>query len=123
MKIHVSIVLGLLLLAGSCTSLVKEKEITALQELQYYLYQTRVEIKAGSKRLARGKKVKIIIRVDDDWIKVYGYDYNSNLLKSERVLILYLFRDDFKDKVFSKDLFEIKLQKYLKTIKKLKIKK
>ena len=120
MKIHVSIIVSILIFAGACSSLVKDTEISTLQQFQNYLYQTKVDINAGGKRLASGKKVKIIIRIDDDWIKVYGYDYKSDLLKSERVLILYLFRDDFENKVFSKESFKKKLQKYLKTIKKLK---
>ncbi len=107
----------------ACSSLVKEKEINALNDYQNFLYKTKQEITASNKTLAKGNKIKIIIKVSSDWVKVYGYNANTDILKSERILILYLFKEDFPKGQFSKKYFNTQLNKLLKPLKKIKLTK
>jgi len=60
-------------------------------------------------RLEKGQKVRLQLLLNDSSIKVYAYPSDVEFLKSNRLLVLYLFEDDFKDGRFNKKLFTDKL--------------
>lgn len=104
----------------ACTSFIKDEQMPELKKYQDIGYITKKEITAGQKSIPAGKKIKIIIKISNDWIKVYGYDYNVPILQSERTLILYMFQEDFPNKKFSKDFFMQKLSQFVKPVGKSK---
>jgi len=76
-------------------------------------YRMLQEVTVNDITLEKGKRVKIIIVAGDDWVKVYAYRAEEDLLKSIRVLILHMFDTDFPDKKFDRVLFEEALFKVI----------
>ncbi len=64
--------------------------------------------------LASGTRVRIVIASGDDWVKVYAYRSEEDLLKSIRILVLLMFDDDFPEKQFDQAKFDEELAKVIK---------
>jgi len=100
---------GIITLFLSCSSLVKDSYLPTLSDMEKPVYVMKSDVKIDDRILAKGQRVRIIITADDDWIKVHGYSADVDALKAERVLILFLFEDDFKDEEFDMKHFRDKL--------------
>ncbi len=102
----------------SCDSFIKKEDEPGIKEFEKDVYSLNEDIGNEDHSIKKGEKVKIFIVENDDFIKVYCYEAGSDFLKSERILILYLFNDDFPAKTFSIDLFKEKLFEKVRPIKK-----
>ena len=67
------------------------------------------KIELDENKLDAGQRVKLYFILNENSIRVYAYPAEVEFLKSERLLILYLFEDDFKDGRYDKDYFYGKL--------------
>lgn len=105
-----------LLLAAGCSTFVPDEEAEKLKVYEsvngsYQDYILLVEVDRNDLVLNKGERVRIIIVSGDEWIKVYAYRANEDLLKSMRFLILQMFNDDFPDKKFDREKFDQELGK------------
>ncbi|MCL2026017.1 MAG: hypothetical protein FWG92_04340 [Leptospirales bacterium] len=97
----------------SCSSFIAKEHDEQLNMLEQHTYIMLKDVNVEQKNLARRQSVKIIITRGDDSIKVYAYEASVDILKSERVLILYLFADDFPEEKFDFDFFLSKLNEVI----------
>lgn len=97
------------LMLTSCATFIEEEEIDRLKEYEDKLYTIKDDVTVGKYSLHKGQQIKLLIKVGDDSIKVYGYSAAKGFLKADRVLILYLFDDNFKNSRYDKMIFEKKL--------------
>ncbi len=72
------------------------------------------EIKHNDHLLAKGEKVKLHLRTNDSSIKVYAYPSSVDFLKANRVLVLQMFSEDFKQHIYVKEVFDKKLNNYVR---------
>ena len=93
----------------SCASFIEENEAVQLKKFEKGSYILRENISAGSHKLKKGQHIRIFIISGDEFVKVYGYPAEVDFLKSDRVLILYVFEDDFKNSRYSETTFMKKL--------------
>ena len=112
---------ALLLFAVSCSTFVKENEAEKLVKFektddQFIDYILLNDVKTGDHLIKKGEKVRIIITVGGDWIKVYVYRADEDRLLSRRNLALYLFEDDFPDKKYSPDFLREKIYEVVRPL-------
>jgi type II secretion system-associated lipoprotein len=98
----------------SCATFIEVDEINQLRGYEKNIYVLHKDVKVDKLTLRKGEEIRLYIKVEDESIKVYGYPADKSFLKAERVLILYLFNDDFKDSRFNKELFDNKLYSIIK---------
>jgi type II secretion system-associated lipoprotein len=103
-----------IVLMTSCATFIEVDEINQLKGYEKNIYVLNEDVKVDKLTLRKGEEIRLYIKVEDESIKVYGYPADKSLLKAERVLILYLFNDDFKDSRFNKELFDNKLYSIIK---------
>ncbi len=112
---------ALFFFALSCSTFVKDKEAEKLVNYeksgdQFIDYTLLQDVKTGDHLIKKGEKVRIVITVGGDWIKVYVYRAEEDLLLSRRNLALYLFEDDFPDKKYSPDFLREKINEVVKPL-------
>lgn len=121
-KINIALIaVFILILLSSCSTFVKDKEADKLRSLertgdQFIDYRLIRDVEAGNDSIKKGEKVRIVINVSGDWIKVYVYRAEEELLLSRRVLALYLFEDDFPDETYNPGFFREKLYEVVKPL-------
>ncbi len=93
----------------ACDVFVSKSDADRLKEKEKYTYTLKKDIDIDGKKLGRGERVKIVITGVKEWIKVHAYPAQSDALKAERYLVLYLFAEDFPDGRFSMKFFEEQL--------------
>lgn len=103
----------------SCSTFVKDREADKLQSYertgdQSIDYILLHDVKTGDYLIKKGDRVRILITVGGNWIKVYVYKADEDLLLSKRVLALYLFEDDFPDEKYDPVFFNEKLLEVVK---------
>lgn len=103
----------------SCSTFVKDKEAEKLQSYertgdQFIDYILLQDVKTGDYLIKKGDRVRILITAGGNWIKVYVYRADEDLLLSIRVLALYLFEDDFPDEKYDPVFFQEKLHEVVK---------
>ena len=103
-----------LIFISSCDGFIGKKKIEELKQYESPVYVTTQDITAGERSLPKGTAVKIRIRTDKEWVKVYGYPASGDELHSNQVLILYLFKEDFEKNRFNEELFKSKLDERIK---------
>lgn len=104
--------------ALSCSSFVKDREAEKLQSYertgdQFIDYSLLQDVKSGDYLIKKGDKVRILITVGGNWIKVYVYRGDEDLLLSKRVLALFIFEDDFPDEKYNPLFFKEKLHEVI----------
>ena len=67
------------------------------------------DVEIGGKSLKKDQEVKIIVSYTDDWIKIEAYNSSEDKLTAERVRLIYLFEDDFKDDTFDFKIYQKKI--------------
>ena len=98
-----------LCLAVSCTTFMLDEQADDIMKLDKAVGTIKKPIARDDYRLEKGQKVRLQLLLNDSSIKVYAYPSDVEFLKSNRLLVLYLFEDDFKDGRFNKKLFTDKL--------------
>jgi len=87
---------------------VKKENQKLLKQFETPAYIMQKEVIIGQHVLPRNTKVRILV-LSGDWIKVYAFRYDEDMLRQRRMLILYLFSDDFPNEKFDMDVFQEKL--------------
>ncbi len=93
----------------SCSSFINKDRIKTVKAYEEPLYTMKAELKSGDMVLAKGKEVRLYITTGKDYVKVYVYPTDVDFLKARRVLVLYLFEEDFEGRKFNAGFFEKKL--------------
>lgn len=106
---RIAVALLALLVFASCSSFIKKEELPLLREYEKNEYVMKQDIKHGEFVAAKGQAVKLIVATGSEYIKVYAYPSDKEMLKADRVLILYLFEEDFPDGRFNAKFLEEKL--------------
>jgi len=94
-----------LFMITACDVFVHKADIDLLKEKEKKVYILKKDIDIEGKKLKKGDSVKIFITAGKEWVKVHAYPARANELKADRLLILYLFDDDFQQKHFNMNLF------------------
>ena len=110
----------ILVLITSCDDFITEKDKNVIKEIESADYVTLQDIAAGNRSLVKGTRIKIKVRTDKDWVKVYGYRSEIDELISEQTLVLYLFKEDFKKEQFNTEFFIQKLYERIKKVDQVK---
>jgi len=107
-----SVVLPLLLAGAGCSSFVSEADIDRLTlKYQTGTYLLLQDITRNGVTIPKGTEVKLTFVAGDEWIKIYAYDKNEQLLTSKRQLLIYMFEDEFPDEEFKPELVDKELAK------------
>jgi type II secretion system-associated lipoprotein len=96
---------ALVLAMTACDVFVTHDEIDFMKGLQNKVYILKKDFDVEGKKLKRGEDIKIVITPKTGWIKVHAYQAKANELKADRVLILYLFEEDFPKKLYNREFF------------------
>lgn len=107
-RLIVPAIAGLLLFA-SCDVFVNGAGVDALKANEKKIYVMKKDMDVEGKKLKKGEEVRLVITAGKEWVKVHAYPARANDLKADRILILYLFDDDFEKKKFNMDFFNNKL--------------
>ena len=89
----------------SCASFLRKVDAARIKHHEKRDYVLTQDVTQGEMTLKKGERVKLYIITGDDNIKVYCYSAQSEFLKANRVLILYLFEDDFNGNRFDVKTF------------------
>lgn len=109
MKRIVVALLACLHLLTACDVFIEKKNADALKEYEKKIYALKKDVDVEGRKLKKGDDVKIVVTVGKDWVKVHAFPARENDLKAERILILYLFDDDFDKKKFNAGVFNDQL--------------
>lgn len=89
--------------AASCSSFMTTEQEESLKDLENYNYVMRKAVTVEKRSLAKNKAVKLEIIHGTDYVKVYAYSASVDILKAERLLLVYLFEEDFPNAKFDLD--------------------
>ncbi len=101
------------LLATACDVFIEKNYVDFLKQKEKGVYLMKKDVEADGKLLKKGTAVRLLVVTSKEWIKVYAYPERIDPLKAERLLVLYLFADDFEKKKFNPDFFTGRLQAVL----------
>jgi type II secretion system-associated lipoprotein len=93
----------------SCSSFIKKEEIPLLREYEKGEYIMKQDVKHGEYTAVKGQTVKLLVVTASEHIKIYAYPADKEMLKADRVLIIYLFEEDFPGNKFNVKTLEEKL--------------
>ena len=99
----------------SCSSFVKKEDNEVLKQFEEPAYIMQKDVVIGQHVLSKNTKVRLLI-ISGDWIKVYAFRYDEDVLKQRRMLLLYLFKDDFPNEKFDVDVFKEKLYEVVRPV-------
>ncbi|MCL1833588.1 MAG: type II secretion system-associated lipoprotein [Leptospirales bacterium] len=107
-------VIGLLFILG-CSTFIRDEDANKItlkyQEGEYLLLE---DLTRNNITIPKNRAVKLLVETSSDWIKVYAYDSREELLKSTRVLLIYLFDSDFPNEKFNNELFDSEISKIVR---------
>jgi len=103
----------LLFSLASCSSFVHEDAVEKLKEYEKNSYKMKIDKLVNKLSLKTGEMVHLKIETTDDSIKVYALPVNSDLLKSQWILVLYMFEGEFPDEDFDFKIFKKKFDEIL----------
>ncbi len=109
MKRRVYAATAALVFLFSCGSFIKKTDIPQLKEYEKKEYTLKQDVSQAEVALKKGQRVRLHVITGDDMVKVYCFAADLDILKADRVLILYLFEDDFPKKELDLKFFEEKL--------------
>ncbi len=101
------------LFATACDVFIEKNYVDFLKQKEKGVYLMKKDVEADGKLLKKGAAVRLLVVTSKEWIKVYAYPERIDPLKAERLLVLYLFADDFEKKKFDPDFFTGRLQAVL----------
>ena len=105
------------LMFTSCGKFIKDDEVNLLKTYETKEYKLKIDVSKDEVQLKKGDKVKLMVKTGDESIKVYCLSSKDDFLKAERILILYVFQDDFNDERFDIGVFETKLYETVEPFK------
>jgi type II secretion system-associated lipoprotein len=109
-KAYANVILIIFILTiGSCTTFLKKDDILDIKDFEKKQYILKDDAGEGTRSIKKGTRIKLYITTGDDFIKVYCYPSNTDFVKSERALIVYVFDEDFEKLKFNMAVFENKL--------------
>ncbi|MCL1865396.1 MAG: type II secretion system-associated lipoprotein [Spirochaetes bacterium] len=112
--LRAALIIGLLSISA-CSSFIKDKDADGItskyQEGEYILLE---DLTRNNVTLPKNSAVKLLVETSSDWVKVYAYDSKEELLKSTRVLLLYLFDSDFPNEKFNQEFFDSEVNKMVR---------
>ncbi|MCL2154990.1 MAG: type II secretion system-associated lipoprotein [Leptospirales bacterium] len=107
-------IIGLLTISA-CASFIKGEDIDRItlkyQEGEYILLD---DLTRNNVTLPKNSAVKLLVETSSDWVKIYAYDSNEELLKSTRLILLYLFDTDFPNEKFNQEFFDSEMNKLVR---------
>jgi type II secretion system-associated lipoprotein len=106
--IKLIVVLFLAMVSG-CATMIDKVHKTKIDEFEKKTYTLLNEEAVVGQPFKKGTKVKLVIISGSDWVKVYAYNSNEDVLNASRSLILYLFKEDFPTQKFEFKILEKKL--------------
>ncbi len=106
-----------LLFISSCSTFIRDEHMAGLKKYESARYVMKKDAGREEAPLKKGEAVNLMILTGGDFIKVYAYPASVDYLKAERVLILFLFDEDFKDKAFDEQYFEERLYQIVDVLK------
>ncbi len=109
-------ILIIIALALSCATFIQDEQAASLEKYRDGIYRMKQDVKVNELVLKKNEKVKLMVIVEEDAVKVYAYPANVSYLQSDRVLILYMFDVDFKENVFDKEYFHTKLMEIVEPV-------
>lgn len=110
----VALFLFLTLAFVSCSSFIKDEQIERISVYERYTYELKSDLEVyGKAPLKKGTIVRLYLETSNDFVKVYVYPANESYLKSEHLLALYVFGDDFSDERFDETVFREMLDEKL----------
>jgi type II secretion system-associated lipoprotein len=109
LSVNIFIAMAAVFMVSSCSTFMLDEEAAGLKKYEGKVYTIKKEQTQGDQSLKSGQKIRIVVKPAKESIRVYGYDAGAEILKSGRILILYLFNDDFSNKRFDRKTFEEKL--------------
>jgi type II secretion system-associated lipoprotein len=99
--------------AVSCSSFIIDSDYASLRELEAYTYVLQKDVLNNREVvMKKGSVVKVVLKSDSTWVKVYAYPAEEDTLVSTRSLILFIFDDEFPDKLFKREFFDQKFAEY-----------
>jgi len=107
-RLIIPVVAGLFFFA-SCDGFIDGKSADALKDYEKKYYVLKKDIDVEGKKLKKGEEVRIVVTAGKEWVKVHAYPARANELKADRILILYIFDDDFEKKRFNMNFFNEQL--------------
>ena len=112
--LRIFLVIGLMLFSA-CSSFMKDEDADRItvkyQEGEYILIN---DLTRNNVTIPKNTAVKLLVETSSDWIKIYAYDSKEELLKSTRLLLLYLFDTDFPDEKFNQEYFDSEVNKLVR---------
>lgn len=97
----------------SCSSFIPDTDFASIRDLESSTYVLQKDVLNNRQVvMAKGKSVKIFIKSNTTWVKVYAYPSEEDILESKRSLVMYIFDDEFPDKLFKRDYFDSKFAEY-----------
>ncbi len=110
---------GLLLVALviSCATFINDEQVRSLDRYEEGVYRMKQDVSVNNLNLKKGEKVKLMVIVEEDAVKVYAYNADVSYLQAERVLILYMFDADFNEGVFDREYFHDRLMEMVKPVR------
>lgn len=98
----------------SCASFYSKDDTDFFADIEAGAYTTLEDISVEQRFIAKNQPVKLIVKRDEESIKVYVYPASVDILKAERLLILYMFTDEFPKNKFSSDIFLQRLNRIVR---------
>ncbi len=98
-----------------CSSFLREGDSDSIrlkyQDRDFILLSDLVRNNAT---IPEGSSVRLVAVTADEWIKIYAYRSEEELLKSNRLLLLYMFKKDFPEERFSQERLDKEISKIVR---------
>lgn len=100
-----------------CSTFITDEEIDRIKlKYQGGAYLLLQDIERNDVTLAKGTVVKLTVVPGEEWIKFYAYDTREPLLSSNRLILIFLFKDDFSEKEYDGEFLDRELTKLVKPL-------
>lgn len=108
----IKILIFAVLLITGCSTFIPDAESNKLS-LKYQAgeYVLLSDLSRNKITFPKNSILKLLVTTGKDWIKIYAYNSNEELLLSRRLLLLYMFETDFPDEKFSQQYLDAELSK------------
>jgi type II secretion system-associated lipoprotein len=97
------------LFVTACDVFIPRTDVDTLKAYEKKVFVMKKDLELEGKKLKKGDDVRLIVTAGKDWVKVHAYPAKLDPLKAERLLVLYIFEDDFTGKKFNMNFFKEKL--------------
>ena len=95
----------------SCATFITDDQSNAIKNLEKNIYVLKEDAGEGNKLIKKAENIKLYVSTGKNFIKIYCYPANTDLLKAEKTLIVYMFDEDFENKKFNFSILQEELNK------------